>query len=163
MSKGGPKIGKCIYCGATVYSERRQKLGREHVIPRKLGGELTVLEASCKKCEDIINHQVEHIVQNNDFYLLRHILGLPSSNPISTVAVKTPEGKTLRIGIDILLKTLIMPCLKIPLLSHKGKTEWNPNLPPVVWVIEAGKRSALLNDVSRLHGVRRDRGLAHHN
>jgi hypothetical protein len=56
-------IGKCIYCGAEVYSERsnirRHPLGAEHIIAEGLGGKLELPEASCQKCEDITGRLVE--------------------------------------------------------------------------------------------------------
>lgn len=47
--------GCCIYCGSDKYSEydQNRKLGEEHIIPASLGGNLILLEASCKQCEKI--------------------------------------------------------------------------------------------------------------
>lgn|SRR5215213_8754930 len=76
----GPCIGECIYCGARRYSSERVKLGREHVVPRGLGGQWTVLEASCKKCEGIINNEAENICQSRIMLgPLRYRLGLKPS------------------------------------------------------------------------------------
>jgi len=52
MKKYGP-IGRCIYCSSPIYSadEPARKFGDEHIIPDGLGGDLLLLEASCKKCE----------------------------------------------------------------------------------------------------------------
>jgi len=41
-----PKVGRCIYCGAT-----EPPLCDEHVIPFSLGGHLLLPKASCKECE----------------------------------------------------------------------------------------------------------------
>lgn len=64
------RIGRCIYCRETVYDPSRigAKLGEEHIIPRGLGGTLTLEEASCKRHETIttgfetkcISHLVQH-------------------------------------------------------------------------------------------------------
>jgi hypothetical protein len=51
--------GKCIYCGDT-----EGPFGEEHIIPRSLGGALVFKEASCKKCEGLINSQIETPVLN---------------------------------------------------------------------------------------------------
>ncbi len=42
-------VGRCIYCGDTP-----AKLGEEHIIPFSLNGGMVLPEASCRKCEKII-------------------------------------------------------------------------------------------------------------
>jgi hypothetical protein len=58
-----PPVGKCIYCGSEVYSDRpgfrRFPLGAEHIIAEGLGGKLELPEASCQRCEDITGRLVE--------------------------------------------------------------------------------------------------------
>lgn len=44
------RIGRCIYCGA---DGANTELKREHIIPYSLGGQHTLLEASCGACEVI--------------------------------------------------------------------------------------------------------------
>lgn len=48
-------VGRCIYCGSTVYAEGEPShpLGDEHIIPQGIGGKLLLPEASCKNCERI--------------------------------------------------------------------------------------------------------------
>jgi hypothetical protein len=48
-----PAVGRCIYCRTDDVSQRT--LGEEHIIPRGLGGNLVLREASCGACEAIIN------------------------------------------------------------------------------------------------------------
>src|SRR3546814_3930149 len=43
-----PPVGQCIYCGST-----KEPLGKEHIIPYGLGGNLVLPKASCKGCEAI--------------------------------------------------------------------------------------------------------------
>ncbi|MBP6077135.1 MAG: hypothetical protein KA520_12490 [Nitrosomonas sp.] len=47
---------KCIYCGNTD-----EKLTKEHIVPRGLGGTCTIPSASCKKCQKITS-QLEHSI-----------------------------------------------------------------------------------------------------
>lgn len=49
-----PPVGKCIYCGATSYSDDESRaLADEHIIPFALGGSHILPEASCRACETI--------------------------------------------------------------------------------------------------------------
>ena len=56
-------IGKCIYCGTEIYSDkpggRARPLGAEHIIAEGLDGKLELPEASCQKCEAITGSLVE--------------------------------------------------------------------------------------------------------
>jgi hypothetical protein len=46
-----PRIGKCIYCGATEFVPGSgRKLSEEHVVSEGLGGSLVLPEASCEAC-----------------------------------------------------------------------------------------------------------------
>jgi hypothetical protein len=72
----GP-VGRCIYCGATRYSMDRAKLGKEHIIPEGIGGNLELLEASCFRCEKIINKS-ERVFQTKMFDPIRYQLGMPA-------------------------------------------------------------------------------------
>lgn len=46
-------VGKCIYCLSTQYDPNKleARLAREHIIPRGLGGRISLPRASCRKCE----------------------------------------------------------------------------------------------------------------
>lgn len=44
-----------MYCGCKRYSDFREKLGEEHVIPLALNGDLIVPLAACYECETKIN------------------------------------------------------------------------------------------------------------
>ena len=47
-------IGRCIYCRTNL-----APLHEEHILAANLGGTHTLLEASCRECQDVINSQVE--------------------------------------------------------------------------------------------------------
>src|SRR5689334_21388580 len=47
--KIGP-IGRCIYCKADGATTR---LTTEHAVPYALGGDVEILQASCKQCSDL--------------------------------------------------------------------------------------------------------------
>jgi len=48
-----PAVGQCIYCGTTEPDGIR--FGHEHIIPEGLAGLLVLKEASCRRCEAVIN------------------------------------------------------------------------------------------------------------
>jgi hypothetical protein len=54
-----PAPPACIYCG-----DRNGPFGDEHIIPRNLGGQLVFKDASCKRCEVIINKEIETRISN---------------------------------------------------------------------------------------------------
>lgn len=68
-------VSKCIYCPATVYSERpggrRHPMGAEHIIAEGLGGTLELPEASCQNCERITGALVESDVVGRTLKALR--------------------------------------------------------------------------------------------
>jgi HNH endonuclease len=72
----GP-VGRCIYCRATRYSDDREKLAQEHIVPEGIGGSAILLEASCKRCEEAVNKH-ERIYQNRMFDQIRFRLGISS-------------------------------------------------------------------------------------
>jgi hypothetical protein len=49
----GP-VGQCIYCGET-----NPPLTEEHAMPANMNGDLILVDASCTKCQQDINRQVE--------------------------------------------------------------------------------------------------------
>jgi hypothetical protein len=81
-------IGKCIYCGAI------DKLTREHILPRGLGGPWLLLKASCRKCAKVTS-DFERDVLKEFFILPRTKLGLPTYHPKNR-----PEGFSFKSTID---------------------------------------------------------------
>lgn len=47
-------IGRCVYC-----TDDNPPLTEEHIVPAGLGGEQTLTNASCEKCQKIINREIE--------------------------------------------------------------------------------------------------------
>ncbi len=52
LQKSFLEVGKCIYCGQ-VPVNGEEPLSKEHIIPHALGGNVTLLAASCAKHRDI--------------------------------------------------------------------------------------------------------------
>lgn len=73
-------VGHCIYCGALRYSSAREKLGREHVIPEALDGEIVLPEASCQSCERDINVFEQYNLRRL-FGSARSLIGMRSKRP----------------------------------------------------------------------------------
>jgi hypothetical protein len=102
-------IGKCIYCGAEVYSTkpgiRQQPLGGEHIIAEGLGGNLEIPEASCQRCEDATGRFVEGDVLGRTLKALRVHLKLKSrgsGRPPKILPIEaTIDGKEQGIEIPI--------------------------------------------------------------
>jgi hypothetical protein len=53
-----PPVGCCIYCGA-VPAESEPRLGDEHLFAYALGGGLVLPRASCQRCAETINQEIE--------------------------------------------------------------------------------------------------------
>ena len=88
--KVAASIGYCIYCGATAYNDKRQKLAEEHVIPLAIAGQLVLAEASCHSCEYAINRMIEQPLLKGMFLNVRRMAGMPSrkrSNKGATIPV----------------------------------------------------------------------------
>lgn len=66
-------FGRCIYCGAIG------DLRREHVIPYALGGNIVILDASCKTCAEITGAFEGHCA-GRIYGALRGVLNFPTRN-----------------------------------------------------------------------------------
>lgn len=76
MKKTYSALGWCIYCGTDRYaSDSNRYLAEEHIIPYGLNGELIILEASCRSCEQITGRQ-ESIMLKGVLQGCRAFLGL---------------------------------------------------------------------------------------
>jgi hypothetical protein len=53
-----PPVGCCIYCGA-VPADSQPRLGDEHLFAFALGGGLVLPRASCQRCAETINQEIE--------------------------------------------------------------------------------------------------------
>jgi hypothetical protein len=97
-------VGKCIYCGAEVYSEqpgdRRHPLGAEHIIAEGLDGKLELPQASCKKCEDITGRLIEGDILLRTLKALRmhlKIRGKRKSSKPATLPLTITENNKDRV------------------------------------------------------------------
>ena len=81
---GYPPVGNCIYCGKNrLPNHGRRKPSRfhdEHIVPLALGGKMVLPEASCVKCERLINKQIENCVLRKELGAFRDALGSPTRN-----------------------------------------------------------------------------------
>jgi hypothetical protein len=75
MSKNAAKlISKCIYCGSKNASIN------EHILPYALGGQSTLLKASCFRCGEITSQIIQKVAHGSNSLLgiARSILGMPT-------------------------------------------------------------------------------------
>lgn len=87
-----PGPGRCIYCWPKRHTTDR--LDREHVIPKTLGGKLVLHTASCRECSGIINKEIENPTLQRMWIAPRTHLGMPTSNPKQTLPLGTWTAET---------------------------------------------------------------------
>ncbi|RWD14166.1 MAG: hypothetical protein EOS74_19480 [Mesorhizobium sp.] len=120
-----PRVGECIYCGATSYSPTRLKLGDEHIIPEALDGKLVLPEASCFECERSINW-FEHYCLKQTFGPVRYALRMKSKRPQNrpkTLPLELLIGEewvTKEVPIDWAPVMLFMPVFDPPEILTGG-------------------------------------------
>lgn len=68
-------LGYCIYCKA-----ESEKLGKEHVVPLSMAGNLVLLGASCKECEKITS-KIERAITKDFFGDFRNAMNYPTRRP----------------------------------------------------------------------------------
>lgn len=99
-----PPIGRCIYCGTTTLPAGVKRFGDEHVIPLALGGNLILQEAACRKCEKVINEEVETPVLLKEWVYLRIKRNFPtrgkSRKRPTHVTLRSHDGAALSIPIQ---------------------------------------------------------------
>ncbi len=99
-----PPVGRCIYCGTTTLPDGVKRFGDEHVIPLALGGNLLLREAACRKCEKVINEEVEAPVLLKEWVYLRIKRNFPtrgkSKKRPTHVTLKSRDGAALSIPIQ---------------------------------------------------------------
>jgi len=112
-------FGRCIYCDATRYSNEREKLAREHLIPQAINGRLILPEASCGDCEKKIN-RFERYCGQKIFGPLRYSLGLDTKRPkerpthLPVEFLIGEEWIEYQVPVKIAPITLILPHYRIP-------------------------------------------------
>jgi hypothetical protein len=114
-----PGAGTCIYCGATRYSDDREHLGNEHIVPLALGGDWILPRAACGACEGKLN-SYEQYCHKLTFGTLRYQLELPTRRPKDRPEVLPLEcmidGKwiTRDVPIDSMPVGLFLPIFDLP-------------------------------------------------
>jgi hypothetical protein len=109
-----PPLGRCIYCGVTELPPSIYRFGNEHIIPLSMGGNLVLQEASCKKCERIINKEVETPITSHEWGYFRANRGFPTRNNKNRGSNK----KDRKMYIE--LRTLDGNPLKIPISDYSA-------------------------------------------
>jgi HNH endonuclease len=99
-----PAVGKCIYCGETRLPPGVPRFGDEHIIPFSMGGTLILQEASCKRCEKVINRQIETPVTSQEWGDLRAKRKFPTRNKLKRkkrthVRVRAIDGSLMRLPL----------------------------------------------------------------
>ena len=99
-----PPVGRCIYCGETRLAAGVSRFGDEHIIPFALGGDLILPQASCKKCETLINREIESPILKHEWGHLRDRKGFPTRNRSERkkrthIAVRSVDGSPLNIPL----------------------------------------------------------------
>lgn len=121
---------KCIYCGKTD-----QKLTKEHVIPRGLGGTCTIPSASCEDCQKITS-KLEHSILRGTYLPLRTKAKFPTGhknnrpNSFEATAMKT-NGSSQKIEIPTSKYPTLYIVVHLPppgILSNAELNEKNPEM-----------------------------------
>jgi hypothetical protein len=113
-SRAVQPIGRCIYCGAT-----EGRLGKEHVIPRGLGGTLVLPKASCDACSNITS-AFELELLRKFLINVRSQLNLPSYDPKRQPATVRIEfrrkagSEVVDVPIKLAPAAIILLCLAVP-------------------------------------------------
>jgi hypothetical protein len=106
-----PPVGKCIYCSETELLAGISRFGDEHVIPLSMGGNLVLREASCRKCEKIINQQIETPVTSQEWGYFRTKRDFPTrsrKNRKTHKELRRVDGSLLRVPIKDYSAPVIM-------------------------------------------------------
>lgn len=127
------RAGRCIYCRQPNAAD---KLTREHVIPKALGGGVVILDAVCDPHRDLINIEFETPVLDHWLGPFRHSQKLVSKRSRDTtrrIPVKVEQAGVLPSTINIKIQEyppiLLMPIpAKQPYLFSSegpGPVEWS--------------------------------------
>jgi hypothetical protein len=97
-------VGRCIYCGETKLPPGVKRFGDEHIVPLSLGGDLLLQEASCRKCEKLINKEIETPILRQEWGRFRDRLGLPTRDKASRkkrthIPIRSIDGAMLQVPI----------------------------------------------------------------
>ncbi len=99
-----PPLRRCIYCGTTTLPAGVSRFGDEHVVPLALGGNLILREASCRRCERIINEEIESPVLLKEWVYLRIKRNFPTRKKTrkrpTHVTLQCHDGSPIQIPIN---------------------------------------------------------------
>jgi hypothetical protein len=101
-------VGCCIYCGATGHS-----LGREHIIPYGLDGDLILPKASCSDCSAITS-TFERTCLRGFLQGPRHFLGVTSRRGAPSDLALLGDECTRSLPFDTAPIILMMPVYDLP-------------------------------------------------
>ncbi|MEP1143491.1 MAG: HNH endonuclease [Henriciella sp.] len=144
--------GECIYC-----QKRSKALTKEHIIPRGLGGNITLRSASCPKCQKVI-HKYETKVMRECLGPGRYKLGIRSRSskdrPTTFPAIKAGSkgAETVDIPLSELPFFMLMPVFKTwPTLHSVISADHEPA--PENGIILIGRDMDLLNAKLKEHSA----------
>ncbi|MCA8881777.1 MAG: hypothetical protein KDA73_17910 [Rhodobacteraceae bacterium] len=93
----------CIYCNSVEPGRTT-----EHIIPESLNGSIKFPKASCKRCQDIINREIENPLFGVQYKLVRSRYGYKSKHKQSEI-----PKPSIRNSISLILKRKYPPFQKI--------------------------------------------------
>lgn len=122
-------VGKCIYCGTSTCdpSDPSARLTDEHIVPKALGGDIVLREASCLKCKYEIGLVEDRVIQKLESARLRLRLGRGQGKKRTVKlnsAVEGVPGKTF-IALDKIPHGVAL----LTMHGLPGLISLNPNLP----------------------------------
>ena len=123
----GP-VGRCIYCGAN-----NVKLGREHTLPKSLGGEgiFVVQEASCSTCSEITSRFERHVAREI-LFAARAKHRMPTKNKCKRpthlpLSVQIGDDQKI-IGVPIDAYPAVVPLLIFPPPGYLEKRPYSAGI-----------------------------------
>lgn len=122
-------IGHCIYC-----NDNPPNLGEEHIWPDGLGGHLVLPQASCKRCEKLIDAFEQPVIRTN-FGFARDAHGIHSKKR----RPKRARATTFRAQKEG------APDIELPI---------GPNMPQIVMAETPGRRASIISGVEPDKGER---------
>lgn len=102
-------VGRCIYCGDAELPGGVSRFGDEHIVPLAFGGTLILPEACCKRCEKVINQEIETPVLDREWGNFRAKHGFPTRNK---------KRRTEKLASSVMMGTSHLSPLAIPLVGH---------------------------------------------
>jgi hypothetical protein len=144
-----PPVGECIYCGA---HGSEVELTAEHIIPYSLGGNVQLLEASCKDCA-CVTAMLERYVSRKVLWDFRVHAKIPTRRPKerpdvlpARISVGAGEAQTMELPVVDHPYFMPMPVWGMPgLLVGESPQEKFPeeNRVHLFWYVPENMRQTL--------------------